>query len=188
MGCGARITRAHWQGDVEVRPVLGGLPGPDPGGARSRRRGIAGRGCYPGSARPRRPAVLVRAGRGLRQRADTQLDGARHLTGQDRRRQRDLRALAPGHLRLTVSTAGDTVTITTAGPASQAASTTPHRQPRRAPVTPAGELPPAPAVCTGPAPAQVMAGRAGSEEFYRLLAGLAGGAQRLRDCRAGDFP
>jgi hypothetical protein len=33
-----------------------------------------------------------------------------------------------------------------------------------------------------------MAGRAGSEEFYRLLAGLAGGAQRLRDCRAGDFP
>lgn len=90
--------------------------------------------------------------------------------------------------RLTVSTAGDTVTITTAGPASQAASTTPHRQPHRAPVTAAGELPPAPAVRTGPAPAQVMAGRARPEEFYWLLAGLAGGARRLRDCRAGDCP
>jgi hypothetical protein len=90
--------------------------------------------------------------------------------------------------RLTVSTAGDTVTVTAAGPASQAASTTPHRQPHRAPVTPAGELPPAPAVRTGPAPAQVMAGRAGPEEFYRLLTGLAGGARRLRDCRAGDCP
>jgi hypothetical protein len=98
MGCGARLTRAHWRGDVEIRPVLGGLPRPDPGSARPRRRGIAGRGCYPGPARPRRPAVLVRAGRGPRQRADTQLDGARHLTGQGRGRRRDLRALAPGHL------------------------------------------------------------------------------------------
>jgi hypothetical protein len=69
--------------------------------------------------------------------------------------------MAQDTFRLTVSTAGDTVTITTAGPASQAASMTPHRQPHRAPVTPAGELPPAPAVRTGPAPAQVMAGRAG---------------------------
>ena len=88
--------------------------------------------------------------------------------------------------RLTVSTVGDLITI--AGPASQAASTTPHRQPHRAPVAPAGELPPAPAVRTGPAPARVMAGRAGSEEFYRLLAGLAGGARRLQDCRPGDCP
>jgi hypothetical protein len=32
------------------------------------------------------------------------------------------------------------------------------------------------------------AGRAGSEEFYRLLAGLAGGARRLQDCRPGDCP
>ena len=36
-----------------------------------------------------------------------------------------------------------------------------------------------------------MAGRAGPGEFYRLvaeLARLAGGAQRLQDCRAGDCP
>jgi hypothetical protein len=188
MGLCARLTGAHWQRDVEIRPVLGGQPGPDPGSVRPRRREIAGRGGHPGPARPRRPAVLVRAGRGLRQRADTQLDGARHLAGPDRRRQRDLRALAPGRLPVTVSTAGDSVTITTAGPASHAANTAPRRHPHRAPGTPAGELPPAPAVRTGPAPAQGMAGGAGSEEFYRLLAGLAGAARRLRDCRAGDCP
>ena len=78
--------------------------------------------------------------------------------------------------RLTVSTAGDTVTIITARPADQATSATPYRQPHRAPVAPGG-LPPAAAVRTGPAQAQVMVGRAGPKEFYRLLAGLAGGAR-----------
>lgn len=91
--------------------------------------------------------------------------------------------------RLTVSTAGDAVTITTAGPASRAAGTARHRQPHRAPATThAGGLPQAPAVPAGPVPAQDMAGQAEPEEFYRLLAGLAGGARRLRDCRAGECP
>jgi hypothetical protein len=88
--------------------------------------------------------------------------------------------------RLTVSTAGDTVTITNVGPASQAARTTPHRQPHRAPIIPAGDLPPARDI--RPGPAQDTAGRAGPEEFYQLLAGLASSARRLRDCRAGDCP
>jgi hypothetical protein len=36
-----------------------------------------------------------------------------------------------------------------------------------------------------------MTGRTGPDDFYRLLAELArlaGGARRLRDCRAGDCP
>jgi hypothetical protein len=64
--------------------------------------------------------------------------------------------------RLTVSTAGDTVTITTAGPPSQAASTTLDRQPHRAPVTPAGELPPAPAARTRPGPGPGHGGPGGT--------------------------
>ena len=64
--------------------------------------------------------------------------------------------------RLTVSTAADTVTITTAGPASQAVSTTRHRQPYRAPVAPAGELPQTPTVRTGTAPGPGHGGPGGT--------------------------
>ena len=135
------------------------------------------------------PAVLVRAGRGPRQRADAQLDGARHLTGQDRRRQRDLRASGPRTPSGSPSAPPGTPSPSPppARPARPGKRPR-HRQPHRAPVTPAGELrastrPSRPR----PGPARVMAGRAGPGEFYRLLAGL-GGARRLRDCRAGDCP
>jgi hypothetical protein len=83
--------------------------------------------------------------------------------------------------RLTVSTAGDTVTITAVGPASQAAGTARLRRPHRGPATAgAGGL--------RPAPARDMAAQAEPEEFYRLLAGPAGGARRLRECQVGDCP
>ncbi len=96
--------------------------------------------------------------------------------------------------RLVINAAGDAVTITAGHQDSQAGTTARHVLDHRPPAAHAADSRPAPAARTIPAkpgPAGVMAGRAGPGEFYRLLAelaGLAGGARRLRDCRAGDCP
>jgi hypothetical protein len=96
--------------------------------------------------------------------------------------------------RLVINDAGDALTITTSHHDSLTGETARHGPGHRPQAALAPDSASAPAARTVPAPpvtAEMKAGRARSGEFYQLLAELAsleGGARRLRDCRADDFP
>jgi hypothetical protein len=100
----------------------------------------------------------------------------------------------PGEtFRLLISAAGDTLTITAVHPDSrpgEAVLRRPEHRPAAA-SAPGSESAPGTRAAAPPGGARVGTGRAGTGEFYRLLAevaGLAGGVRRLRDCRAADCP